>query len=166
MQYEMQMAEFSYAYVHAVASVVGCDIARKPVDDDSIDLIIKRTGGNGKYKSPQIDAQVKCTDQQHLINEKHINFPLKLKNYNDLREEFRSVPIILIVVCVPENIESWLTQDEEYLALSHCGYWMSLSGESETDNTTSKTVHVPRSQVFSIEELDAMMDRVSNGERI
>jgi len=166
MQHEMRMAEFSYAYIHAVASVVGCDVTRTNVDHDSIDIMIKKRGGEGKYKSPQIDAQVKCTSQHGNINEQCINFPLKIKNYNDLREELRCTPAILIIVFVPEEIDYWLTQDEECLALAHCGYWVSLSGEPETANTTSKTVYVPRSQVFSVEELDAMMNRVSNGELI
>ncbi|MBP2144901.1 hypothetical protein J2129_000355 [Methanofollis sp. W23] len=166
MQYEMRMEEFSYAYIHAVASVAGCGVDRPRVDHDSVDITIKRKGGNGKYRSPQIDAQIKCTGQQDLVDDNHIKFPLKIKNYNDLRDEFRSVPTILIVVFVPRNINHWLTQDEECLALSHCGYWVSLAGEPETNNTASKMVYVPRSQVFSVEELDAMMNRASNGEKI
>lgn len=162
----MRMEEFSHAYIHAVASVVGCDVARANVDHDSVDITIKKRGGEGKYKSPQIDAQVKCTSQQDIINERHISFPLKIKNYNDLREEFRCTPVILIVVLVPEEIDYWLTQDEERLALAHCGYWMSLRGYPETANTASKTVYVPRSQIFSVDELDAMMRRVSDGEDI
>ena len=160
------MAEFSCAYVHAVASVAGCEVVRTNVDHDSVDVMIRKKGGIGKYKSPQIDAQLKCTSQKALINNKHINYPLNIKNYNDLRDEFRCIPTILIVVFIPERCEHWLTQDEDCLALSHCGYWLSLAGEPETNNCTSRNVFVPRNQVFSVEQLEAMMIRVSNGESI
>lgn len=160
------MAEFSCAYVHAVASVAGCEVVRTIVDHDSVDLMIRKKGGDGKYKSPQIDAQLKCTSQKDLIDDKHIKFPLKIKNYNDLRDEFRCAPTILIVVFIPESCEHWIIQDEGCLSLSHCGYWLSLAGEPEVKNSVSKNVFVPRKQVFSVEQLEAMMTRVSNGESI
>lgn len=43
----------------------------------------------------------------------------------------------------------------------YCGYWVSLKGQPETDNTTSKTIHIPRQQVFSVDALREIMRRIA-----
>jgi hypothetical protein len=70
------------------------------------------------------------------------------------------VPRILVVVRVPEKLDDWLLQSEQELSLRHCGYWMSLRGMPDSTNETSVTVHVPRSQVFSVTALRDLMTRI------
>lgn len=159
------MEEFSYAYIHAVASVAGCSVDRVGVDIYSVDVKINRSGGTGRFPVQQINAQLKCTGQQKLIFDTEIKFPLPIKNYNDLRCE-NAIDTILIVVIVPQDIEYWLVQDESCLSLCKCGYWVSLRNSPETTNTGSITVTIPRCQPFSVQELTRLMDLVSNGEPI
>jgi hypothetical protein len=75
------------------------------------------------------------------------------------------VPRILIVVVMLPNIEDWLGHDETKLALKRCGYWLSLRGFSETANTSSVRVRIPRRQGFHAQALDQIFRRLAEGER-
>lgn len=73
------------------------------------------------------------------------------------------MPRILVVVLVPENINDWLAQSEQQLAMKHCGYWLSLRGMEPNSNSTTVTVHLPRIQCFSVNALRDMMTRIGEG---
>jgi hypothetical protein len=95
-----QMEEFSKAYVHAVAAATGYKVfpSANP-DNDSIDLSIGTRGDFGKIRSPRVDVQLKCWGGE--LNGNWFSFPLKIKNYEDLRHTNYMIPRILIVVIVP-----------------------------------------------------------------
>jgi hypothetical protein len=163
MDIAQRQEQFSLAYLRAVAAVAGFTVYKPEVDDDSIDIGVAGRGADGSTRSPRVELQVKCTSQQGMLTPEHLAFPLLLKNYNDLRPENVLVPRILLVVVVPENLDEWLIQTEEHLAMRRCGYWVSLRGMGETTNTTSVTVHLPRSQVFTVVELQEIMQRIQTG---
>ena len=50
------------------------------------------------------------------------------------------------------------------LRLRRCGYFLSLSGHPETQNTTAVTVYLPRADVFASDHLRALMERAERGE--
>ncbi len=83
--------------------------------------------------------QLKCTSQE-VLRGGEVRFPLKRKNYDDLRAMELLVPRILVVVLVPEQPADWIGQDEARLELRRCGYWSSLFGAAATDNETTVTV--------------------------
>lgn len=99
------------------------------------------------------------------MHEQFIHFPLKVKNYDDLRSDVL-VPNALVVVMVPNQVDDWLTQTEEELVLRRCGYWYSLLGEPATENVESITVHIPRAQQFTAAALQDMMTRINGGENL
>ena len=138
-----QKQQFSFAYARAVAAVARVAVDQPGVDDDSVDLSFRQRGGGGIVRSPQLDAQVKCTEAAN-IHPDHIAFALKLKNYEELRPINVLVPRILIVVTVPDNLGDWLNHSENELAMRRCGYWVSLFGMAATANQTNVTVHLPR----------------------
>jgi len=71
----------------AVASVAGYGVHRPEPDDDSVDLVVRRArGALGSYRSPRLDVQVKCTARD-CMTEEAVRYPLKTKNYDDLRGE-------------------------------------------------------------------------------
>jgi len=78
------------------------------------------------------------------------------QNYDDLRRDV-IIPRNLIVIVLPENDADWLSHSEEELILRHCGYWASLAGLSDTDNASSVTVRIPRTQQFNPDALHALM---------
>lgn len=156
-----QKEQFSFAYVRAVAAAAQVSVSEPTVDDDSIDLILQQRTGGGRVRSPRVEAQVKCTAAKP-VQPAHIAYPLKLKNYDELRPTNVLVPRILIVVLVPDDVADWLNHSEPELAMRRCGYWMSLRGEPATTNSTNVTVHVPRAHQFTVAGLQNMMQRISN----
>src|ERR1700719_251740 len=138
-----QKQQFSFAYVRAVAAAGQIAVSEPAVDDDSIDLLFQQKGGGGAIRSPRLEAQVKCTESAS-VHAEHVAYPLKLKNYEELRSEDVLVPRILIVVMVPADLKDWLAHSEEELAMRRCGYWLSLVGLRDTTSTTTVTVHLPR----------------------
>ena len=156
------MELFSDAYLRAVVSAARMHLEPRTVDVDSVDGYIHYTGWIGTDYSPQIAYQLKATGVHSQFREDHVAYPLKIKNYDELRIE-TGVPRILIVVVVPAAVGDWVVQDEERLRLRRCGYWMSLRGSPPTSNTTRRTVHVPRDQRVTIDALNGMMERVGRG---
>lgn len=150
---------FSKAYVRAVAAVAGVRVDQPESDDNSIDLHLTAVGIQGPANCPELNLQLKCTSRA-LLNADCIRYPLSLKNYNDLRID-SFVPRLLVVVLVPENIGDWIQQSEQEMFTRYCAYWVSLLGMPATQNTTNITVELPRSNLFTVEALESMMQRIS-----
>ena len=112
-------------------------------------------------KKLRLEVQAKATSQD-VSKGDHIHFPLKLKNYNDLRRDSLH-PRILVVLLMPEHEADWLTQSTERLCLHHCAYWRSVYGDPATTNTTSVTVEVPKANIFGADQLTDIMQRVEQG---
>ena len=162
MDQNLQKEQFSNAYVRAVAATAGYALYKPEVDDDSVDWGIAATAGKGTTRSPKIELQLKCTSRD-LLDDGNLRYPLKVKNYNELRPENYQVPRILVVVRVPSQVVEWLRHSEESLAMYHCGYWVSIRGCDETSNTDAVTVAIPRKQQFTVENLRDIMVRVGEG---
>ena len=154
--------EFSKAYVKAVAAACGYATQEPSVDDDSVDLGLAARGGGGTVRSPRLDLQLKCTARD-VVGDETVNFPLEMKNYEELRPVNYLVPRILIVVVVPDDVAQWINHTENELLMRHCGYWYSLRGMPFSENTTTVTVNIPRTQVFDVPSVSEMMERISNG---
>ena len=75
-------------------------------------------------------------------------------------------PLLLIILLVPEKVEDWLQQSETELCLKRCAYWVSLRGQPESNNQTTVTVYIPRTNIFSVDALQTLMQRIANGETI
>ncbi len=164
MELNERKQQFSNAYLQAVTSVAGFGMY-KPVPDVGLDWGLSGLGVNGTSKSPRLEVQLKCTAAATL-NSDSISFALKPKTYDDLRVEQvdLTVPRILVVVLVPDDIEFWLEQSEEKLTMRRCGYWKSLRGMEEVENTSSVTVRLPRSNLFTADALSSIMQGIGNGD--
>lgn len=152
---------FSIAYVSAVASVVGCNVASTIIDEDSIDMTLSMILKVGKFHSPKLDLQLKCTSK-HVLNNNVISFDLKEKNFDELSYPNYLVPRILVVTLVPENPNEWVEQDQERLLMKKCSYWYSLKGMLKPSSPPYR-VQIPDTQVFSPKTLLSMMKNISMG---
>ncbi|BAC90680.1 DUF4365 domain-containing protein [Gloeobacter violaceus] len=160
--------EFSYAYVDAVVAATGYSIVRasRLLDNQGIDIQIAAPGVHGTKRNPHLNAQVKCTwnatlSQTHVVYNK-----LAVKNYEELIDPRQTIPIILILVLVPDNDDpsTWLQHSEQALCMKRCGYWESLRNWPSTQNSDEITVRLPRTNVFDINGLKGIMSRiVQNG---
>ncbi|OUL23057.1 hypothetical protein BV378_24595 [Nostoc sp. RF31YmG] len=163
-----QKEEFGYAYINAVASAAGYSfqIAPRPLDLVGVDVTITGLATPGSRRRTRLDLQVKCTSQKLLDND-FVRFPLDIKNYDELRNDNPDDdPLLLVVVLVPDSKEDWLQQSETELCLKRCAYWVSIRGQPQTENQTTVTVYLPRQNIFSVEALIALMQRIANGETI
>lgn len=160
----IQMEEFSRAFIHAIASVAGYGVENVRIDLDSVDLRITQYATQHSFPIKQaLRVQAKCTYAQ---KPKKGNLPYKLsvKNYNDLRHK-NCEPRILVVVHVPDNVEDWLNQTDEFIALHHCGYWQSLEGMPATKNKRTKTIRMPIEHRFTVDRLKRIMEVLATEEK-
>jgi hypothetical protein len=107
----------------------------------------------------QFDVQVKSTTRAN-VTESEVRYDLEVKNYDDLREPGDNCPRILVVLVLPEDEAQWLSQSVEELILRHCAYWICLEGYPATTATTTLRIAIPRSAVFSVEAVRAILVRV------
>lgn len=156
---------FSRAYVQAIASAAGYSLDLiTSVDRDSVDVRISSGATYCTFASPCVEVQLKCTSTD-VIRDNHIAYPLPIKNYNDLRKKSMS-PRLLIVVVVPEDLTTWLDQDESQMVLRNCAYYISLHGRRSVNNTENITVHIPRANVLNVAAMHYIFDRAGSGARI
>jgi len=161
MDINIQKEEFSYAYIYAVVSAAGYSFEKssRPTDMAGIDISITNAVRDEKFYEPQLDLQVKSTSLDIQTSEV-IRYPLKIKNYNELRKQKTVAPRILIVVLIPESPAEWIEQGEDELCMRRCAYWIHLRGEPPSQNTESVTIYIPRANLFTVDALKAMMQQI------
>jgi hypothetical protein len=167
MDLEKQKEEFQYAYLSALAAHAGLNRGTFSVDDDSVDVTFQAKGyvGPGILRSPMIQIQMKCSSQD-LIQDDVVKFPLKAKNYHDLQGGEFVVPRYLAVLLVPDNLQQWIVDHEDHIALFKSCYWLSLRDYKPTSNTSSVTVDIPTKQRLNSRTLWSMMVNASAGESL
>lgn len=146
-----------------MAAAAGCSIASPRPDNDKLDWLIGSRVRGTKFTKPFVAVQAKCL-LSPVAEGEHTAYTLDIETYDNLRDEQVSIPRILVVVLAPRSLSNWLAQSEQQLAMSHCGYWLSLKGLPEIPDQDSRVVHLPRLNVFSPLSLQSMMTRISNGE--
>lgn len=165
-----QKAEFSIAFIHALASVAGYTFIGSPhIDDDSVDLVLGASRREGTARrAPRLDIQAKChaeDDSTHLGSA--LAYRLSEKNYDDLRDDSVHVPRILVVLCVPQDFTLWLHETPSETAMRRVAYWLSLRAFPDMPPTTTAdpktTVHVLRSQRFTVDALKSIMKHIGEG---
>lgn len=153
-----QQEGFGDGYLLAVAAAAGCATSLRRPDDDSIDWTLSCK----LSLRPKLDIQMKTTTI-HEMNGEELHYPLKIKNYNDLVMTNILVPRILILVLLPRDVENWLKVSSTELILRRCSYWASLRGLPESDNESTVTVPIPRTNLFTVEALCEMMAKINEG---
>ncbi len=167
MDINTQKEEFSYAYIYAIASAAGCICQRTttPLDRLGVDLIITGIAERGLPNFPILYLQVKCTSRD-ILNENSLRYPLNIKNYEELSANNAYPPRIIIVVTVADRPKDWLQQTEAQLCLKRCAYWISLKGAAPTDNKETVTISIPRTNIFSVDALTTIMQRIATGRQL
>ncbi|MGM0575279.1 MAG: DUF4365 domain-containing protein [Myxococcota bacterium] len=161
---EQRKEEVSKAYVHAVAARCGFAIGEWSQDHGCVDVTIGAAHpvGSGVLAGPKVDVQLKATSRDDVLREDRIAWQLERGHYDHLRAE-RTVPIVFVVLLLPEDEDEWIEHSVEQLILRRCAYWVSLYGAPPADGET-KVVSVPLSNVFGPKGLEAILEMVSKGE--
>lgn len=164
-------SELSYAYLHAVASMIGASVkeANRLDDNKGIDATITYRGPFDEQAiHPEIDLkiQLKATSQALTDLGTHLSFTLPKKNqYDDLRDTRLMTPRILVVMVLPEDKAEWLSESETELAIKKCAYWVSLRNAEESASA-SKTVYLPKTQLFTPNAFQGICDKLAQGNHL
>ncbi len=156
MDINQQKEQIAISYVRAIASVAGCSCSCPEVDDSSIDIVFRFTS------SPcgGIAAQLKTTSKNQYIHNGFINYPLPIKNYNDLKATSIEKRILICMI-VPSDIPNdWVKQDSEFLRINKCAYWMCLENLEDVTNSTTVTVKIPLTNMFTVDTLISLEDEM------
>jgi len=158
---EQQKEEISKAYVHAVAARNRFKLGEWTVDDGCLDVTIAAEGtlGGGKYEAPRVDIQLKCTSRAAVVKDEFISWQLERDHYSKLIAS-KIIPHLLVVLVLPPNEKDWLDHSADQLILRRCAYWVKTTGMPAIAKPTS-TVRLPRTQVFSPEQLKAILTTIS-----
>lgn len=113
----------------------------------------------------QIDFQLKAT-KNLTIKETEVSYDLDASTYNDLVKTTRAIPRLLVVLKLPEEESEWLEISEDNTILKNCAWYISLKGLPPTQNTSKKTIKIPRDQILTPETLTELMETVKVGEFI
>ena len=149
------------AYVQAVAGRCGLSSSFRDFDY-GIDMTlhdIRRRGRRHMESGFKLDVQAKSTTATNLTD-KQLLYDLAVSNYDDLRDAHVGCPRILVVLVLPEEEAQWITQTEDQFLLRRCAYWSSLRGLQPTGNRKSVRLQIERANVFSVESLQSIMDKV------
>lgn len=149
--------QLSVAFAKAIAAKAGYVTSQPSLDRDSVDLTVS-AGGD---MSPSLALQMKATSVA-TWTDAGLPFVLKRKNYDDLRAR-RIIPLILVVLEMPQDESDWFIWKEDELVLRRCAWWLSIKG-SPAIETESRTVHIPRSQPFNADSLPDLMRRIREGQ--
>lgn len=160
-------SELSYAYLHAVAAKAGmsCHVGNRHEDNAGIDAVLTGWGpfqGGGYLSEVDLKVQLKATINRQAEDEHTLSYFLNGKErHNDLCTDTIAIPRILVVLFLPREQTRWLCHDADALVLRECAYWVSLRGATKTNNDTGATVKLPKAQVFSPDNLQQLMVRLS-----
>jgi hypothetical protein len=136
-----------------------------PNPDYGIDLTLEDILIRGRRRVPsgwKLDIQAKATTLAS-VDEARVRYDLEVRAYNDLRDPDAPCPRILVVLVLPEDEATWLTQTEGELILRRCAYWCSLRGWERTTRRKKVRLVIPRANLFSVAGLREIMGRIKQG---
>ena len=154
------------AYVQAVAALAGVGTSNYAFDygvDTSL-RVIQQQDNLHQDARVQLDLQLRNTTRAN-VSDTQVSYDLDVRTYEYLRLRSR-IPCILVLLILPEDEAQWLNQSAEELTIRHCAYWISLEGAEPTTATSSIRIAIPRTQIFSVQAVRAMMDHLIQGEAL
>jgi Domain of unknown function (DUF4365) len=151
------------AYVQAVAALAGLGTS-VPTPDYGVDLSLRKIEQRGVRHLDgrlQLDLQLRSTTRAN-VRDSEVRYDLDVQTYEFLRE-LSPIRCLLVVLLLPDDETLWLTQTLEELLIRECAYWFSLRGMGLTTATSSVRIAIPRVQVFSVQAVQAILNRLGQG---
>ena len=154
--------ELSISYMNAVCAYKFVSFTARKRDDDGIDALITKQIINkkGELYRAQIDIQLKSTSKILKERKSTISYPLKKKNYDDLRRQ-STVPSILCLLVLPNDEKQWLSQTINELIIQKCMYWMKIADLPESANISSVTIHIKKQNVITPDTIIELLEKVA-----
>lgn len=157
----------STSYVIAISAYAGFNFLKyeKDYGMDGCFSGIKRRKNRIVEDGTKIDFQLKASENIE-ISDDSIKYNLEVKNYNDLVDEEIGTERILILYKLPKDKSKWITVENDKIIFKECAWWCCLKGKEESENSSKKTIYIPRNQVFDEKALISLMNKVRKGETL
>jgi hypothetical protein len=162
---EHRQEALSFAYISAVAAKAGYNCGRRSGYDYGIDIEISGVEQIGHRKVDlgyTLNIQAKAS-HTFTTSDDYIIYDLEVDTYNMLILKDRGIPAILVLYCMPDGEDKWLSIYENYTTLRHCGYWISLRGMPASTNKATQRIWIPKEQRFTESSLQSIMARIKGG---
>ncbi|MFC8383576.1 DUF4365 domain-containing protein [Nocardia sp. NPDC057272] len=158
-----QQEQFSVAFVRMVAAAAGCSIKPHDTDYDGVDITIASSVEYQTMYCPQIEMQLKCTTQHTRLGAHHLSWTLARDPFLKLVNRKRYTPALLGVLLIPADPDRMLDLSEERLISESRMYWQFATELGDIANgKASKTVHLPRTNLFDVEGLLEIMRTIGD----
>ena len=166
-----QMEHMSEAFLKALCAQNGYTMTKPAQDNEGADQIISckdyPTDEHSGLMHPKFEVQLKSSYSGFKRNnDGRLVYKLRAKNYNDLVNADRAIPLILVVLLMYEDEADWTEQTEEYLKITRRAYWLNLVGKAPTPNNSTVTVNIIEEQKLTAESLKELMIRAGRRERL
>lgn len=147
--------DLSKSYLQALCAVKEIAMEINTHDDDSIDFILKKmlTLNSGKPFNAAIGVQLKSSSSNYTETGSFYSWPLKIKNYRDLRMD-STIKSYLFLLILPRNEDEWIMQNIESLTIKKCMFWLDLKEMPDSENIETVTLHFPKTNIVTPEFLD------------
>ena len=163
---ERRKENLQISYITALCAAIGASFELQRDDEDSTDGIIKkRIDIENMFFDASIRIQLKCTSSASQFTEydDYISYKLKVKNYNDMCTP-ATIPIILGLLILPEDDNTWIKWSTEELLIKGCMYWADFSHCKKSDNKENITVKLQKNNVLNQQTIYSVLDKLAKGE--
>lgn len=161
--------DLSVAYILAIAAKAGYNCGKLSMHDYGIDIEIRTVESINNKRVDMgccLDIQAKSSYNFSSSNDRrYILYDLNVDTYNMLIQK-RVIPAILVLYCMPRDEDEWVSVDENFTTLKHCGYWISLKGMPRSENSATLSIRIPKEQLFNESSLKSIMNRIINGDAL
>lgn len=159
------------AYVHAVAGRAGVNVEHS-IHDYGVDgsfRAVQVVEGRHIQTGFPVDFQLKATVNWRFDSDRVV-YDLDARAHDMMVTRERSaVPLVLILMCLPEDERLWLRATERALLIKNSCYWHWLQAGPPSGNSSSVRVRIPRANLLTSESLLALLQTAreyAHGERI
>lgn len=160
--------QISLAFTRMITYAAGCAVKTHDTDYEGVDLTITSSAEYLRVLGPQFDLQLKATVQHSRLGDEHLAWPMKIKPYRKLvrgNDGKRHIPAYLAVLLLPADATKWVVVDENRLMTESRMFWQAASAfPGETSAVMTQTVHLPRSNLFTVEQLLRIMKTIGDSE--
>jgi len=121
---------------------------------------VQRIGRGKKTRfldsTDQIGIQLKCTCVASIEEDvDNIKYDLEVKSHNDLVDRIRykaSIPLFLILVVLPDDVDKWVTVRDEEIALAKAAYWYRPDiTQNFTPNKSRQRITIPKTNKLDLD---------------
>jgi hypothetical protein len=163
---QQRQEDVSKAYLRAVVAMSGmtCDFRESDTGIDASIFHIVKFNGRITETGVKLYVQLKSSIVAE-VRDTCVSYEMEVKTYTTLTmvRPLRASPRILVLLALPQAEGEWFDQDEERLIMRKCAYWFSLRDCKPTENLKSIMIDIPRKNLFNVDNLRAIMDRVYQG---